>query len=70
MLAAIGRAEAQLRFSAELIGGLQSRLQVQLRVIRSLRDLTDEELTACLPEGERLAQHGLLVPVIPRQPEV
>jgi hypothetical protein len=48
MLKAIARAEAQLRLAAELLGQLRVRMDV--RVIRSLNDLTDEELQSVIAE--------------------
>jgi hypothetical protein len=52
MLAAVARAEAQLRLAAEMLGALQTRLHVQVRVIRSFVDVTDEELQFLVAEAE------------------
>jgi hypothetical protein len=52
MLAAVARAEAQLRLASEMLGALQTKLHIQVRVIRSYADLTDEELKFLLAESE------------------
>jgi hypothetical protein len=64
MLAAIGRAENQLRLVVEMISSLQSKLG-QVRVIRSLRDLQDEELEALIAEGRQASARRarLIAPV-------
>ena len=52
LLAAVARAEAQLRLASEMLGALQNKLHVQVRVIRSLADLIDEELQCVLAEAD------------------
>jgi hypothetical protein len=58
MLAAVARAEAQLRLAAEMLGALQTKLHVQVRV-RSFMELTEEELQFLVAEAEG---HARLLP--------
>jgi hypothetical protein len=56
-LLAIQRAEAQLRLAGELVGQLgqlRAKVDVNVRVIRSLADLRNDELDAILQEAEVL----------------
>ena len=55
MLAAVARAEAQLRLASEMLGALQTKLHVQVRV-RSFMDLTEEELQFLVAEGEAVTR--------------
>lgn len=55
MLKAIARAEAQLRLAAEMLGKLRTKVDlVDVRVIRSLNDLTDDELDMVVREAEAI----------------
>jgi hypothetical protein len=52
MLKAIARAENQLRLGAEMLGQLRSKLDLNVRVIRSIEDLSDEELDVIMRAAE------------------
>jgi hypothetical protein len=74
MLLAIQRAEAQLRLAGELVGQLgqlRAKVDVNVRVIRSLADLRNDELDAILRETEALLppeeQVKLLAPPLESQ---
>ena len=54
MLKAIARAEAQLRLGAEMLGQLRTKVDLNVRVIRSYADLHDDELKSLLREGEAM----------------
>jgi len=56
MLHAIQRAESQLRLGAELAGALQAKINLNVRVIRSISDLNEDELKAILSESEAVIQ--------------
>lgn len=53
MLKAVARAEMQLRLAAELLGALRTKVDVtEVRMIRSLEDLTDLELEGVIRQME------------------
>src|SRR6202142_3468344 len=54
MLKAIARAEAQLRLGAEMLGQLRTKVDPNVRVIRSISDLRDDELQAIRLEAEAM----------------
>ena len=60
MLKAIARAEAQLRLAAEMLGKLRTKVDlVDVRVIRSLNDLTNDELDMVVRDAEAIKAEQL-----------
>ena len=59
MLKAIARAEAQLRLAAEMLGQLRTKMDLDVLVIRCVKDLRDDVLAALILEAQAMvAEEG------------
>ena len=57
MLKAVARAEMQLRLAAELLGQLRTKVDVtEVRVIRSLEDLSNDELQLFIDDAKAVEE--------------